>query len=400
MNELLFSAVQSVTQSKGAFCRFLSANDTKATGGHQYGFLLPIAAYPIIFNQEKIKGENIDKTVKIRWQNDLVTDSRMIYYGKAKNELRITRFGNDFPYLNEDHVGDLLIISKQTDDDYEGFVLSTEDDIDTFMLHFNLAADRSNQIIDVLNVSNKQIESTTLQVAIDEAIKDLKDFPQTSEMGKMAQELYNLKNKITDEKVCASPDKILLNWYDTELSMFRSIEEKVYKPIYTKPFADCQSLIEFSNKILNRRKSRAGKSLEHHLSAIFKANRLYFEEQAVTENNKKPDFLFPNSICYHNFEFPADDLTILGAKTTCKDRWRQVINEANRVDEKYLFTLQQGISKNQLKEMADENVKLVVPQSHVDSFPDEYRESLKTLSGFIEIVKEKQERMSKHFFLS
>ena len=400
MNELLFSAVQSVTQSKGAFCRFLSANDTKATGGHQYGFLLPIAAYPIIFNQEKIKGENIDKTVKIRWQNDLVTDSRMIYYGKAKNELRITRFGNDFPYLNEDHVGDLLIISKQTDDDYEGFVLSTEDDIDTFMLHFNLAADRSNQIIDVLNVSNKQIESTTLQVAIDEAIKDLEDFPQTSEMGKMAQELYNLKNKITDEKVCASPDKILLNWYDTELSMFRSIEEKVYKPIYTKPFADCQSLIEFSNKILNRRKSRAGKSLEHHLSAIFKANRLYFEEQAVTENNKKPDFLFPNSICYHNFEFPADDLTILGAKTTCKDRWRQVINEANRVDEKYLFTLQQGISKNQLKEMADENVKLVVPQSHVDSFPDEYRESLKTLSGFIEIVKEKQERMSKHFFLS
>ena len=400
MNELLFSAVQSVTQSKGAFCRFLSANDTKATGGHQYGFLLPIAAYPIIFNQEKIKGENIDKTVKIRWQNDLVTDSRMIYYGKAKNELRITRFGNDFPYLNEDHVGDLLIISKQTDDDYEGFVLSTEDDIDTFMLHFNLAADRSNQIIDVLNVSNKQIESTTLQVAIDEAIKDLEDFPQTSEMGKMAQELYNLKNKITDEKVCASPDKILLNWYDTELSMFRSIEEKVYKPIYTKPFADCQSLIEFSNKILNRRKSRAGKSLEHHLSAIFKANRLYFEEQAVTENNKKPDFLFPNSICYHNFEFPADDLTILGAKTTCKDRWRQVINEANRVDEKYLFTLQQGISKNQLKEMADENVKLVVPLSHVDSFPDEYRESLKTLSGFIEIVKEKQERMSKHFFLS
>ena len=400
MNELLFSAVQSVTQSKGAFCRFLSANDTKATGGHQYGFLLPIAAYPIIFNQEKIKGENIDKTVKIRWQNDLVTDSRMIYYGKAKNELRITRFGNDFPYLNEDHVGDLLIISKQTDDDYEGFVLSTEDDIDTFMLHFNLAADRSNQIIDVLNVSNKQIESTTLQVAIDEAIKDLEDFPQTSEMGKMAQELYNLKNKITDEKVCASPDKILLNWYDTELSMFRSIEEKVYKPIYTKPFADCQSLIEFSNKILNRRKSRAGKSLEHHLSAIFKANRLYFEEQAVTENNKKPDFLFPNSICYHNFEFPADDLTILGAKTTCKDRWRQVINEANRVDEKYLFTLQQGISKNQLKEMADENVKLVVPLSHVDSFPDEYRENLKTLSGFIEIVKEKQERMPKHFLLS
>ena len=135
------------------------------------------------------------------------------------------------------------------------------------------------------------------------------------------------------------------------------------------------------------------------ISAIFNAEKLIFEEQVVTENNKKPDFLFPNGICYHNFEFPAEDLTILGAKTTCKDRWRQVINEADRVDERFLFTLQQGISKNQLKEMADENVKLVVPESHVDSYPEEYRESLNTLNGFIEIVKEKQDRMPKHFFV-
>ena len=397
MDEILTSAIQSVTQSKGAFCRFLSANDTHATGGHQYGFLLPIAAYPIIFNQDKVKGENKDKTVKIRWQNDLETESRLTYYGKAKNELRITRFGNDFPFFAEEHVGDLLIIAKQTDDDYEGYILSTEDDIDTFMSHFNLSADRPNQIIDVVN---KQCESNTLQTAIDEAIKDLIDFPQTAEMGKMAQELFNKLHKINDEKECESPDKILLNWYDTELSMFRSLEEKVYNPIYTKPFPDCQSLIEFSNKILNRRKSRAGKSLEHHLSAIFTAQKLIFEEQVVTENNKKPDFLFPNGVCYHNYEFPAEDLTILGAKTTCKDRWRQVINEADRVDERYLFTLQQGISKNQLKEMADENVKLVVPESHVDSYPEEYRESLNTLSGFIVIVKEKQDRMPKHFLMS
>ncbi len=396
MNDILSLAIQSVTQSKGAFCRFLSANDTHATSGHQYGFLLPIAAYPIIFNQDKVKGENKDKTVKIRWQNDLETESRLTYYGKAKNELRITRFGNDFPFFAEEHVGDLLIIAKQTDDNYEGYVLSTEDDIDTFMLHFNLSADRPNQIIDV---ANKQCENKTLQMAIDEAIRELNDFPQTAEMGRMAQELFNKLHKINDEKVCESPDKILLNWYDTELSLFRSLEEKVYNPIYTKPFPDCQSLIEFSNKILNRRKSRAGKSLEHHLSAVFTAQKLIFEEQVVTENNKKPDFLFPNGVCYHNFEFPAEDLTILGAKTTCKDRWRQVINEADRVDERYLFTLQQGISKNQLKEMADENVKLVVPESHVDSYPEEYRESLNTLIGFIEIVKEKQERMPKHFLV-
>lgn len=396
MNEILSSAIRSVMQSMGAFCRFITANDTHASGSHQSGFLMPIAAYPLIFNQEKVKGENEDKTVSIRWQNDRVTNNRMIYYGKAKNELRITRFGKGFPFFEESYVGDLLIVAKQTEEDYDGFVLSSEDDIETFMSYFNLSADQTNQMIYV----NWLGEDENLQVAIDEAIKNLQDFPQTSVMGEMAQTIFNRLHGISESEICKAPDKILLNWYDTELSMFRSLEEKIYHSTYTQPFADCQSLIDFSNKILNRRKSRAGKSLEHHLSAIFKTEQLIFEEQAVTENNKKPDFLFPNSVCYHNFEFPAKDLTVLGAKTTCKDRWRQVINEADRVDEKYLFTLQQGISKNQLQEMADERVKLVVPKSHIQSYPEEYQDSINTLSGFIGIVKTKQEKMPKHFLVN
>ena len=155
--------------------------------------------------------------------------------------------------------------------------------------------------------------------------------------------------------------------------------------------------MNFANSILNRRKSRAGKSLEHHLSTIFSANKLIFEEQAITENNKKPDFLFPNSVCYHNFEFPAEYLTVLGAKTTCKDRWRQVISEADRADVKYLCTLQPAISRAQLKEMADSNVRLVVPQSLISSYPTEYQSSIYNLSGFISMVKEKQDKSTKYF---
>lgn len=88
--------------------------------------------------------------------------------------------------------------------------------------------------------------------------------------------------------------------------------------------------------------------MEHHLATIFTAAKLEYEEQAITEDNKKPDFLFPSGEAYHNLLFPADKLVFLGAKITCKDRWRQVLNEANRIEIKYLFTLQQGSSKNQL----------------------------------------------------
>ena len=91
---------------------------------------------------------------------------------------------------------------------------------------------------------------------------------------------------------------------------------------------------------------------------------------------------------------------MLGAKTTCKDRWRQVINEADRIEIKHLFTLQPGISKNQLKEMADNGVRLVVPQKNISTFPAEYQSSLSNLSGFIAMVKQKQECLPKYYILS
>ena len=151
--------------------------------------------------------------------------------------------------------------------------------------------------------------------------------------------------------------------------------------------------MDFSNSILNRRKSRAGKSLEHHLAHIFTLSDLKFETQVVTEDNKKPDFIFPSGEAYHNLLFPADDLVFLGVKTTCKDRWRQVLNEADRIDVKYLFTLQQGISKNQLKEMKHEGVKLVVPKTYLNSFDREYQSEMETLSSFVGLVKEKQKNL-------
>jgi len=294
-------------------------------------------------------------------------------------------------------VGSLIIIAQQADDYYQAYVLDTEDDIETFLSYFNLSTEQTNQLIDLSQI---QSDGDMLRHAIMDAIKDLQDFPMTVEMGKMAQDIYNRLNGVSEEIIRRTPDAILLNWYKAELELFRNLEEKVYRPIYTQPFADCQSLKDFSNKILNRRKSRAGKSLEHHLSAIFNAEDLVFEEQAVTENNKKPDFLFPNKEYYHQFEFPADEfVTVLGAKTTCKDRWRQVTTEADKVDKKYLFTLQQGISRNQLKEMADEKVLLVVPESHIKTFPKEYQGSISNLSSFINMVRDKQERMPKHYLM-
>ncbi len=52
---------------------------------------------------------------------------------------------------------------------------------------------------------------------------------------------------------------------------------------------------------------------------------------------------------------------MLGVKSTCKDRWRQVLSEAARIPDKCLLTVEPGISENQTNEMQANRLQLVLP---------------------------------------
>ena len=397
MSEISNAAIQSVRQSRAAWCRFITGNDTGTTGSHQAGFYIPKCASALLFDEPGRKGENKEKTVQIKWQDDFTTESCMKYYGqRTRNEYRITRFGRNFPFLQDENVGDLLIIAKFTEEDYAGYVLSSDEDIDEFFAYFNLAPDETNQLIDI-DGSVKPDEK--IAQLLQSFVAQFNNFPETRQMAQGARDCYNNAYGIAENALRNKPDEVLLNWVDTEYRLFKCMEEKVYADVISKPFGSIEAFVQTANEVLNRRKSRAGKSLEHHLADIFTHNELVFEEQAITEDNKKPDFLFPNGECYHNMQFPADDLIVLGAKTTCKNRWRQVLTEADRVDVKYLFTLQQGISKNQLKEMHDSRLTLVVPHKYIASFPQEYQSEISDLKRFISLVRQKQEHLPKHYIL-
>ena len=148
MSEILNSAIVKVQNAKYAFCRFITANDTGKNGSHQAGFYIPKCAAALLFDTPGVKGENKDKMVKVKWQDDFTTDSRFIYYGQGtRNEYRITRFGKGFPFFEEDNVGDLLIIAQQSEDYYYGFVLQTDQDIDDFFAYFNHSPEKTNQLM-------------------------------------------------------------------------------------------------------------------------------------------------------------------------------------------------------------------------------------------------------------
>ena len=210
-----------------------------------------------------------------------------------------------------------------------------------------------------------------------------KTFPSTENISSASRKIVEMVTRNNNEVMSVeSPDALLIKWLDTEYSLFKAVENNCYSNLLEKPFTSVEKLIETANIMLNRRKSRAGKSLEHHLCSIFNFNKLKFDYQAKTEKNKKPDFIFPGVKYYFEDKF-SRNLVFLASKTTCKDRWRQILNEADRIKIKQLFTLQQGISGNKLEEMEDNNVVLVTPSEYKGSFPKPYQSKILSLQDFI-----------------
>jgi hypothetical protein len=384
-NNIVELAVSSVQKSKVSFCKFISANDAGSTGAHQSGYYIPKNSVELLFSEPGTKGSNKDRFVTISWQNDFKTTSRFIYYGTGtRNEYRVTRFGKNFPFLNENNVGNLLILSQIEGDEYEGYVLDNDTDFETFFASVNINASETNKIIPKTNLISVE---ESLLMCFQAFINTLDNkFPATFLMAENARNCFNSAYGVTLDAIINNPDKHLLYWLETEFELFKTLENNVYADQIGQLFSSVEELVVFANTVLNRRKSRAGKSLEYHLEDIFGTSGLKFNTQVITEGNKKPDFIFPDIESYHTPEFDESKLIFLASKTTCKDRWRQVINEADRIHTKHLFTLQQGISKNQLDEMYSHGVCLVVPKPYIITFPQEYRDRIWSLSYFIDFA--------------
>lgn len=386
---ILEKAIQSAQHSEIAFSKFIKSNDTGSTGAHQAGFHLPKNSWPLFFDTEGEKGTNKDHFATIKWQDDFETTSRFIYYGKkTRNEYRLTRFGKGFPFLSDDNVGDLLVLAKKSKDYFEGFVLSADKDIEDFFAALNISSTETNEIIS--KQLEQTIESNLIECFLHYINSLVVDFPPTFDIASNARNCYLSAYNISANQIKSNPDKEILKWLEAEYDLFKTLENDRYAELIKTPFPSVEELVVSANTILNRRKSRAGKSLEHHLEEIFRVSELSFQTQVTTENNKKPDFLFPGIEEYNNPKFHDNSLVVLASKTTCKDRWRQILNEADRIKTKHLFTLQQGISKNQLEEMRQYNVQLVVPKDYLSSFPKEYQQDIMILEQFVARVNSTQ----------
>lgn len=181
------NVIDAVLNGEMSYCKFLSANDSGATGGHQSGILISKSALNIMFNDTVLNEHIAKREVNITWQNDFAATSCFTWYS-SKNELRITRLGRNFPYLRPDMTGALFVLVKNGHENYCGYMMETEDEINNFLDAFGMTPADTNRIIEQENI-NPQVHE---DIAIKNFIAGLSiGFPDSFTMSASAREISN-----------------------------------------------------------------------------------------------------------------------------------------------------------------------------------------------------------------
>jgi hypothetical protein len=300
--------------------------------------------------------------------------------------------------------GDLLVIAKRLDNSLLAIIAEKDTTIEKqiawlfgfknlehpgFSVREELETEQdrvafaSRFILETIGIVVEENEETFLDTML---TKFKGKFPTTKEFSIYA------RSTVKDVHSKDGPDEVLMAWMEREEILFRTLERHLVAERLSKGFNnDVDNFMSFSLSVQNRRKSRAGLALENHLEFLFADCAIRYSRTAATENQSKPDFIFPGQAEYHNHLFNPINLTMLGVKSTCKDRWRQVLAEADRIKQKHLLTLEAAISNNQTDEMRAKNLQLVLPRQLHSTYSKAQQSWLIDLAAFIKIVGMRQE---------
>lgn len=319
-----------------------------------------------------------------------------MYYPKAAEEIVSRANAGDTLFLAKPLKGALLAIFCKQGSSIEQQLL--------WLFGLQLSLDNNISQNDLREVTGKSLDLTARYIleligieiipVEDEWLEKLlkkfgPKFPGTKEFSQFARDVT------FDIDPIADPDHALIEWMDLEERLFRTLERYIVGLRLQEGFvegskANVDDFISYSLSVHNRRKARAGWAFGNHTEEILKLNGLRYKREATTEKRNGPDFLFPDEKAYHDVNWPTKNLTMLAVKTSCKDRWRQVLAEADRIEEKHLLTLEPGISETQTNEMQSARLQLILPQQLHQTYKPSQMPLLLTVNSFIGLIKERQ----------
>ncbi len=380
------AAIEAAQTTGNTLLKFISPNDVGITGTHQRGFYLPKKdeVWRIFTTQPPTRGESSERAVTIRWQiQRYETHSAIKWYGRrTRSEYRLTRFGRHFPFLTGDSVGDLFVLVPDDVNSFQAFLLDLPDDIEELQAALGVQFGQGWAIYQN-GAPREETENECIERAFREFVDGLIVFPTGSQFSAATRRAVEDCIRGFEQQ---DADSALLRLMECEYRLFRMAERALCTQEVQRLFVDVDDFLKTASTIMNRRKSRAGRSLENHFAAQLAKRRIPYAMRPA-EIDGEPDVIIPGVAAYLDTAWPREQLFVVGVKTTCKDRWRQVLNEAPLVPHKYILTVQPAISENQLRQMHQANISLVVPRALHREYPQTTEIEILTVEAFLARVE-------------
>ncbi|WP_448244831.1 type II restriction endonuclease [Pseudoxanthomonas mexicana] len=406
-----------VSSSDDLFIKKLSRNDTSwadDTGKHQAGFYIPRPIreqgfFPDLIASNPDKPHIFHAEFNVLWpQTGETTLSGMRHYSNKGPETHFTRLPHTL-FRNLTPASLLLsgkfkatiagcwywmIVLDSADEEAE--LLETVLDIQSgfhyalfsaaqFEEASRLQQDDKHELIDRLQhaIRNGSLESTAREYA---------NLPSPQIIAEDARAQWLRKHGLDhfDPWLIARPgDAIMEISRDIEFTLYRKYElrRRAAELVallsgkgdlvtsVVNHFPDIDRLLLSASQ---QRKTRAGRSFEHHIAASLEAGGIRFVEQAVT-GGRRPDFVMPDLRTLQSRNRAPSEALVLAAKTTLRERWKQVSSE--RMDcEVLLATVDDRVAASTVNEMAAAGIRLVVPESLKASNETDYRTSASVIS--------------------
>jgi hypothetical protein len=235
--------------------------------------------------------------------------------------------------------------------------------------HADLVRDEAEELIQLLHDARSSS-------SLDAIVARFSRLPDPTEIAREARSKWMVDNHVAtfDPYELAAPgDAIMEISRDVEYRIFRAHEVKRRAAEIVRIMSDYPDPIVAAVRgfpqldavflsASQQRKTRAGRSFEHHISAALTGGRIRFEEQAVT-GGRRPDFVIPDA---RTLRLGANrnwnSALVLAAKTTLRERWKQVSSEGLHCAT-FLATVDDRVPRSTINELALAGITLVVPES-------------------------------------
>ncbi|MER8508213.1 type II restriction endonuclease [Mesorhizobium sp. M0894] len=374
------------------------------------GFFPPLAAK----DRRDLDADEIREAwITTRWpQSDEERTSRLVHYTSKGQETHLTRLPRTLfaPVLPASFLV-MGRVSKGEEYAYECLTIDSGSDeagllIDLFALDadfligvFEPATRKAEEREKVLDFA-EQLIAAWLGGGIAKFASDNAVMPVTADLARLARTAFLQKHSLESMNPFALPrpgDALREISRSIEWELFREFQRRersvelvrlvlgdsprafTASEVIRRLIDEYQSIDARMLSASQQRKSRAGYSYEHHIEAMLRDGSIPFEKQVIIEAKKRPDFILPSLAFIDSGSAESSTGLILSAKTTLRERWKQVEREkgSRRL---FLTSVDENIAGNAINDMASFGVHLVIPESLMESRETEYAGHANVLS--------------------